>query len=44
MALKWAQFVMKLVANSLNAAKVVPTEMAREAGPDKPALLNGQCM
>ena len=30
-----------LIANSSSAALM---EMAREAGPDKPALLNGQCM
>ena len=36
------QNVMKLIANSPGAAKVAPTEMAREAGPHKPALLNGQ--
>ena len=36
--------VMKLIANSLSVAKVAPTEMAGEAGPNKPALLNGQRM
>ena len=36
--------VMKLIANSRGAAKVAPAKMAREAGPDIPALLNGQRM
>ena len=36
--------VMKLIANSLSVAKVAPTEMAGEAGPNKPALLNRQKM
>ena len=36
--------VMKLIANSLSATKVAPTEMAGEAGPNKPALLNRQRM
>ena len=36
--------VMKLISNSLGAAKVAPAKMAREAGSDKPALLNGQRM
>ena len=36
--------VMKLITNSLSAAKVAVTEMAWEAGSDKPALLSGQCM
>ena len=36
--------VMKLIANSLSVAKVAPTEMAGEAGPNKPALLNRQRM
>ena len=34
--------VMKLIANSLSVAKVAPTEMAGEAGLNKPALLNRQ--
>ena len=34
----------KLIANSPSAAKVATMEMAPEAGPDKPALLNGLCM
>ena len=34
----------KLIANSPGAAKVAPAKMAREAGSDKPALLNGQRM
>ena len=34
--------VMKLIVNSPGAAKVAPAKMAREAGSDKPALLNGQ--
>lgn len=36
--------VMKLIANSLSVAKVAPTEMAGEARPNKPALLNRQRM
>ena len=36
--------VMKHIANSLSVAKVAPTEMAGEAGPNKPALLNRQRM
>ena len=42
-----AKSVMKLIAYSLSVAKVAPiapTEMAGEAGPNKPALLNGQRM
>ena len=31
--------VTQLIANCLSAAKVTPMEMAREAGPDQPALL-----
>ena len=38
------QNVVKLIANSLGGAKVAPAKMAREAGPDKPALLNRQRM
>ena len=34
--------VMKLIANSPGVAKVAPAKMAREAGSDNPALLNGQ--
>ena len=34
--------VMELIANSLGAAEVAPAKMEREAGSDKPALLNGQ--
>ena len=33
--------VMKLINNSLSAAKVAPPELAQEAGPDTAALLNG---
>ena len=33
-----------VIANSLSVAKVAPTEMAGEAGPNKPALLNRQRM
>ena len=36
--------VMKLIANSPSVAKVAPTEMAGEARPNKPALLNRQRM
>ena len=36
--------VMKFIANSPSAAEVAVMEMAREAGPDKSALLNWQCM
>ena len=36
--------VMKLIANSLSVAKVASTEMAGEARPNKPALLNRQRM
>ena len=36
--------VMKLIANSLSVAKVAPTEIAGEARPNKPALLNRQRM
>ena len=35
---------MKLIANSPSVAKVAPAEMAGEAGPNKPALLNRQRM
>ena len=34
--------VMTLIANSLSAAKAASTEMARKAGSNKSALLNGQ--
>ena len=34
--------VTRLIANSPSVAKVAPTEMAREARPNKPALLNRQ--
>ena len=37
-----AKNVMKLIANSLSVAKGAPTEMAGEARPQKPALLNRQ--
>ena len=36
--------VMKLIANSPSATKVALMEVAWDGGPDKPALLNGQCM
>ena len=36
--------VVKLIANSPGAAKVAPAEMAGQAGPNKPALLNRQRM
>ena len=39
-----ADCVMKLIANGLSVAKVAPTEMAGEARPNKPALLNRQRM
>ena len=32
--------VLKLMSNRLSVAKVAPTEMAGEARPNKPALLN----
>ena len=35
--------VMKLIDNSLGAARVAPTEV-RETGPDTLALFMGQCM
>ena len=34
--------VRQLTSNSLSAAEVAPTEIAHQAGPDKPALLIGQ--
>ena len=36
--------VMKLIANSLSAAKIAPAKVAWEARPGKPALLHRQSM
>ena len=38
------EYVMKLITDSLSAAKAAPTETAREVGPNKSALLNRQGM